>query len=360
MAVLTLSANMPAGLRLPALFSSIVNGAITFGIEEGRNTANFQVVIYDSPVDIFYGGLFISEAQGEVSYLRVGPTNSPWLTYGGLGGGGLFTYSDLLTFHAQGAAAAAVVMAGDDHITSSWQGDYLEGYDGNDWLDAGAGADTLDGGSGNDTYIVDHKDDRIFEVVGGGYDVVWTSSNFAMAPDAEIEELRAASSAYSLALAGNGFRNLIVGTSGNDEIDGKGGVDTLIGGAGNDLYIVDDAFDVVSESDGEGYDTVIAEVSYRLADYIEALKAAGGSAFINLTGNALPNEIIGNLGANRIEGLDGNDHLYGDGGNDSIYGGNGQDMIFGGHRQFNELKAKRLPGSAGQAALAMPVTSAQI
>ncbi|PVE22768.1 hypothetical protein DC522_19160 [Microvirga sp. KLBC 81] len=31
----------------------------------------------------------------------------------------------------------------------------------------------------------------------------------------------------------------------------------------------------------------------------------------------------------------------------------------GGHRQFNELKAKRLPGSTDQAALAMPVTSVQ-
>jgi Ca2+-binding RTX toxin-like protein len=317
---------MPAGLRLPALFSSIVNDTMTFEIREGRKTASFQVTIYDSPVEIFYGGPAISEAQGEVSYLRFGPSNSPWLTYGDLGGGGLFTYSNLLTFHAQGV----VVMAGDDHIIGSWQGDYLEASTGNDRLDGGAGADTLDGGAGNDAYIVDHKDDRIFEIIGGGYDVIWTSANFAMAPDAEIEELRAAPNAYSLALTGNGFRNLIVGTSGNDEIDGKGGVDTLIGGAGNDFYIVDDTFDVVSESDGQGYDTVIAETSYRLADHIEALKAAAGSSSVNLAGNALTNVIIGNLGANRIEGLDGDDLLYGDGGNDIIYGGNGQDVIFGG------------------------------
>jgi serralysin len=330
MAVLTLSANMPAGLRLPALFSSIVNDAITFGIDEDGKTANFQVTIYDSPAEIFYRGPAIAEAQGEVSYMRFGPSSSPWLTYGDLSGGGFFTYTDLLTFHAQGAAAAAVVMAGDDHIIGSWQGDYLEAYAGNDRLDGGSGADTLDGGAGNDTYIVDHKDDRIFEIIGGGYDVIWTSASFAMAPDAELEELRASPSAYSLALTGNGFRNLIVGTSGNDEIDGKGGVDTLIGAAGNDLYIVDDTFDVVSESDGQGYDTVIAETSYRLADHIEALKAAAGSSSINLTGNALTNVIIGNLGANRIEGLDGDDQLYGDGGNDIIYGGNGQDVIFGG------------------------------
>lgn len=328
MAVLTFSASMPEGLRLQALFSAIVNNTVAYGLEAGEVTASFQVTIYNSPVDVYYRGLEVAQARGEISYLRFGPGTAPWLTY--THSGIAFVYDSLLTFHAQGALSAAVVMAGDDQLTGSWQGDYLDGYDGNDRLDGGTGADTMDGGAGNDTYIVDHKDDRIFEANGGGYDIVWSSTSFSMAPDAEIEELRAASGAYSLALGGNGFRNLIVATSGNDEIDGKGGIDTLIGGAGNDLYIVDDGLDLVLESDGEGYDTVIAESSYRLADYIEVLKAASGSSAINLLGNALSNEIVGNLGSNRIEGFDGDDRLYGDGGNDTVIGGVGQDEIFGG------------------------------
>ena len=46
---------------------------------------------------------------------------------------------------------------------------------------AAAGADTLDGGAGNDTYFIDNMDDRVLEALGGGYDIVWTSTNFAMA-----------------------------------------------------------------------------------------------------------------------------------------------------------------------------------
>ena len=330
MAVLTFSASMPTGLRLQALFSAIVDNAVTYGTEPGEETGSFQVTIYDSPVDVIYRGSDVAQAQGKVSSLQFGPANAPWLTYSHSNSGIAFVYNNLLTFHAQGAVSAAVVMAADDQITGSWRGDYLDGYGGNDRLDGGAGADTMDGGVGNDTYIVDHKDDRIFEANGGGYDVVWSSTSFSMAADAEIEELRAASGAYSLALGGNGFRNLIVATSGDDEIDGKGGIDTLIGGAGNDLYIVDDGLDVVLESDGQGHDTVIAEASYRLADHIEVLKAAGGLSSINLLGNARSNEIVGNLGANWIEGFDGDDRLYGDGGSDTVIGGAGQDVIFGG------------------------------
>jgi Ca2+-binding RTX toxin-like protein len=321
---------MPEGLRLQALFSAIVDNAMASGMEAGDETASFHVTIYDSPVDVYYRGSDVTLAHGEISFLRFGPGDAPWLTYSHSSGSIAFVYDNLLTFHAQGAVSAAVVMAADDQLIGSWRGDYLDGYGGNDRLDGGTGADTMDGGAGNDTYIVDHKDDRIFEANGGGYDVVWSSASFSMAPDAEIEELRAASEAYSLALGGNGFRNLIVATSGNDEIDGKGGNDTLIGGAGNDLYIVDDGLDVVLESGGQGFDLVIAEASYRLADHIEVLKAAGGLSSINLLGNALSNEIVGNLGANWIEGFEGEDWLYGDGGNDSVIGGTGQDVIFGG------------------------------
>ncbi|WP_262300207.1 calcium-binding protein [Microvirga sesbaniae] len=330
MAVLTFSASMPEGLRLQALFSAIVDNSITYGMKAGDETASFHVTIYDSPVDVYYQGREVTPTHGEISSVLFGPHDFPWLTYSHSSGGIAFVYDNLLTFHSQGTVSAALVMAGDDQLTGSWGGDYLDGYGGNDRLDGGLGADTMDGGAGNDTYIVDHKDDRIFEANGGGYDVVWSSANFAMAPDAEIEELRAASGAYALALTGNWVRNLIVATSGNDEIDGKGGIDTLIGGAGDDLYFVDDSLDVMLESDGQGYDTVIAEASYRLADHVEVLKAAGGLSSINLLGNALPNEIVGNLGGNWIEGFDGDDRLYGDGGNDTIIGGTGQDVIFGG------------------------------
>jgi serralysin len=330
MAVVTFTSSMPQGLRLEELFTSVVGESLVDRMESGHYIASFKIIIYQDPVDVFYEGSTVSEAGKSIAYLRFGPQSTPWLVYSEVNGLVQSTYSGLTSFHAQGAAAATAVMQGDDHLMGSSHGDYLEGYAGNDRLDGGAGADTLDGGSGNDTYIVDSRDDRVLETIGGGSDVVLTSVSFAMASDAEIEELIAVDGTSSLSLIGSDSANLIAGTSGNDKLDGKGGVDTLTGGAGDDLYIVDSPFDIAWEDIGQGHDTVLADASYTLSANIEVLKASGGYSAINLTGNALSNEIFGNLGANGIYGLDGDDGLYGDGGNDIIDGGVGQDVLYGG------------------------------
>jgi len=321
---------MRPGLRLRDFFTAI-EGAIVYGTKDGQKTASFQVEVDKTVIDVVYAGPEISENGGQVSYLEFQRNGVPWLTYGSLNGAVLFTYADgLAIFHSQGKAAAAAIMRGNDRLKGSSQGDYLEGYTGDDRLDGGKGADTLEGGPGDDTYIVDNSDDRVIERAGGGYDIVYTSVSFALAADAEVEELRAVAGVSSLSLFGSDFANRIVGTSGNDTIDGKGGIDTLIGGAGDDLYMVDSPFDVIWEDIGQGHDTVIASASYALGANIETLKASGGNAPIDLTGNELPNEIIGNAGDNVIHGLDGDDRLYGDGGNDWIDGGSGQDVLYGG------------------------------
>jgi serralysin len=345
MAVVTFNNSMPAGLRLEALFSWVIDGDVSVGHVAGIDTASFEVLIYAKPVPIFYSGPDLSAASGAVSYLRFGPESQPWLTFGTVDGPVQFTFTDLTAFHASGAAAAAVIMAGDDRLSGTGQGDYLEAYSGNDTLDGGSGADTLDGGLGNDTYRVDDPNDRVLEHSGGGYDVVQTSASFTMAADAELEELRAASSASSLILIGSDSSNSIVGTAGNDQIDGKGGTDTLTGGTGDDLYSVDSPYDLILENSGEGYDTVLAYASYQLSDHLEALKASPGYASLTLTGNALPNEIFGNLGPNAMSGLAGDDKLYGDGGNDSLYGGDGADVLYGG------MNNDRLDGGQGNDSL---------
>jgi Ca2+-binding RTX toxin-like protein len=330
MAVVTFRSDMRPGLRLRDFFTAAA-GTVTYKSDGEQETATFKIEVDKTILDVVYSGPTISEEGGQVSYLEFQRDGVPWLTYGSLGGPILFAYADALSaFQAQGAGAAAAIMQGNDQLIGSSRSDHLEGYAGNDLLDGGAGGDTLDGGSGNDTYIVDNWDDRVFEAAGGGYDVVCTGVSFAMAADVEIEELRAAAGARSLSLFGSDTSNLIVGTSGNDEIDGKGGVDTMIGGARDDLYIVDNPFDVIQEDIGQGRDTVIASTSYTLGANIETLKASGGYASINLAGNAQSNEIVGNAGANVIYGLDGDDRLYGDGGNDIIYGGSGQDILYGG------------------------------
>ncbi|MGO4524145.1 hypothetical protein AB4097_04700 [Microvirga sp. 2MCAF35] len=328
MAVVTFSDNMRPGLRRQDFFTPII-GPIGYGDDGMSETATFQVNVDHSLFDIIYRGPAIGDNSGQVSWMEIWLGAELWLTY--TSDTVPFTYDEgLAIFHASSAAAAARIMQGSDQLIGSSHGDYLEGYAGNDHLDGGAGADTLNGGAGNDTYIVDNTDDRVFEAIGGGYDIILTSVSFAMAADAEIEQLRAAAGANSLTLIGNDFSNVIVGTSGNDALDGKGGFDTLIGGAGDDLYFIDSSSDVVVEEAGQGYDTVIAYASFVLSDNVEVLKAGGGDFYLSLTGNALSNEIFGNAGANFIDGRDGDDWLYGDGGNDVIYGDNGQDVLYGG------------------------------
>lgn len=96
------------------------------------------------------------------------------------------------------------------------------------------------------------------------------------------------------------------------------------GGAGNDVYITDDAGDVVVESASSGTDKVQSTASHALSANIEQLFLMG-SAAIDGTGNALDNYLSGNGAANVLQGNAGNDTLYGGGGNDTLIGGAGDD-----------------------------------
>ena len=57
---------------------------------------------------------------------------------------------------------------------------------------------------------------------------------------------------------GNALANAIVGTGGDNVLDGDTGADTMFGGAGNDAYLLDNIGDSVIENANEGSDTVYA------------------------------------------------------------------------------------------------------
>lgn len=133
---------------------------------------------------------------------------------------------------------------------------------------------------------------------------------------------------------------IIYGNGGANLIDGGGGADDLYGTTGDDIYHVRNARDIVYERAGEGNDTVLAHVTYKLTpgQSVEILGVApdAGTAALNLTGNELDQRLVGNAGANTLVGGGGADSLYGGAGND-VYGvDNSGDRVFEGIGQGSD------------------------
>ena len=186
------------------------------------------------------------------------------------------------------------------------------GGTGNDLLEGNTGNDVLDGGSGNDV------------------------------------------------LAGGAGDDQLLGGSGNDVLDGGAGVDQLEGGTGDEILILADVRDAVTELplgiDGGGNDTVVVAASYAQS-LKEALPATHGQAAfvlgradiahfptdvasyrqqidpdienIRLEGQA-NHDVVADDRANIVVGNEGDNHLYGGGGADHLFGGGGADWLHGG------------------------------
>ena len=96
---------------------------------------------------------------------------------------------------------------------------------------------------------------------------------------------------------------------------------------GDDLYVVDNAGDSVTENASQGADTVQSALSYTLGANVENLTLTG-SGSIDGTGNDFDNVLTGNNAANRLIGGRGNDTLNGGSGSDTGIGGEGNDTYF--------------------------------
>ena len=160
------------------------------------------------------------------------------------------------------------------------------------------------------------------------YDVQVKVSDGGSLSDTQALEV-AVTDVTGKAFRGTSGADKLRGTPENDTLDGKAGADKMLGGRGDDIYVVDNSKDKVTETAGEGVDLVKASVSYTLAANVEDLTLTGSKA-INGTGNGLANMIIGNSGKNTLKGGAGNDTLDGGRGNDKLYGGGGDDILNGG------------------------------
>ncbi len=224
--------------------------------------------------------------------------------------------------------------AGNDQLFGADGNDVMFGDAGNDQLSGGRGGDYMDGGFGNDTYVVDDLLDRVIEIgdYDGGTDTVISSLTMTLA--ANVENLSLAATAGAIdgtgnalnnRLEGNGYANTLRGGDGNDQLfglagndvlDGGAGLNFLSGGVGDDVYIVDDNGDTLTEAAGQGNDTVESSIGYALGANVENLTLRG-SADINATGNALDNILEGNAGNNLLFGGAGADKMRGGQGDDS-------------------------------------------
>ncbi|AJA09100.1 hypothetical protein SKP52_10995 [Sphingopyxis fribergensis] len=105
--------------------------------------------------------------------------------------------------------------------------------------------------------------------------------------------------------------------------------DALFGTARDDIFLVDDSGDRITEGAKAGFDRVETTLgSYTLGDNVEALIRRGAADFVG-NGNALANVMIGGAGSDALNGLGGNDEIAGNSGDDILAGGNGEDLLWG-------------------------------
>ncbi len=93
-----------------------------------------------------------------------------------------------------------------------------------------------------------------------------------------------------------------------------------MGGTGNDLFVVNNAADIISVGGTHGADSIQSSVSLTLPTTVNSLTLLGSA---NLTGVAVS-------GANVIVGNAGNDILKAGTGNDTLTAGSGVDTLIGG------------------------------
>ena len=228
----------------------------------------------------------------------------------------------LMTGTASGGDAEGDTLTNIENLTGSNFDDTLEGAAGNNKLVGGLGTDTVsyahaasgDNGLGVTVNLASIKSQN---TVVAGKD---TLSGFENLIGSEFNDT----------LSGSSGDNVLAELGGDDRLDGKAGADSLFGGAGDDTYVVDNAGDVVDETNGDGTDTVLSSISFSLVDPVHAVGAIEnltltGKGAISATGNDLDNILIGNSGANVLMGLDGADTLNGGTGADTMFGGTGDD-----------------------------------
>lgn len=219
----------------------------------------------------------------------------------------------LVNGNVQSYIENAIAGSGNDTIIGNPINNVLRGNNGNDSIDGQVGADTMIGGFGDDGYVVENSGDVVTEFAGQGNDTVYTSTTYNVPLNVEVLIMTGTA---DINTTGTGVRDIIIGNSGANIINGATGIDVMQGGGGNDTYAVDNPSDAVIEVAGGGFDNVYSSVDY-VIDGSQEIESAilTGNATV-LRGDNSNNQLFGNAQVNVIDGRGGTDYMLGQGGAD--------------------------------------------
>lgn len=225
--------------------------------------------------------------------------------------------------------------AGNDTLYGA--GDWANSGDGTNTLIGGAGSDRNIGGNGNDIFMFGWGDgsDTVENLGSGGTDTLQFRAGVL---SSQVQLYRDGSDLVAvIADSSNQARIKFFFTNSNlavermmfsdgtvwstDQIRARvisGQVDQLVGTAGDDVFIVDNASDVIAEGASGGVDEVRSSVTYFMPAHVENFTATG-VLNIGITGNAVDNILKGNAGDNEFRGSGGYDRALGGLGDDTYY-----------------------------------------
>lgn len=215
---------------------------------------------------------------------------------------------------------------GGDLLFGEQQADTLFGDNGDDFLYGGLGNDVLSGGAGNDTLYGDENNDTLNGdanddvLIGGtGNDLMYGGDGADSADGGAGNDIFYGGAGADYAAGGDGD-DVLIGEGDNDRLEGGAGADSIDGGLGADIIYGGAGADTIQG--GAGGDVLIGEAG---ADDIN-----GGADDDSIDGGADADTLRGGDGSDFIQGGSGADSLFGDAGADTLNGGDDGDTLTGG------------------------------
>jgi Ca2+-binding RTX toxin-like protein len=238
----------------------------------------------------------------------------------------------------------------DDVVMGNSAANHIQALAGDDWMAGHGGKDTLDGGDGVDTitYQWDPKGVNVNLAENWAIDgykqrdtlisiehVIGSRGDDWLNGDQQSNTLIGGNGKDTLAgnegddrLLGGDHDDRLFGGTGNDQLLGQAGADKLFGNDGHDYLCGGDDNDELFGGDGadillggDGQDTLYGEVGH---DWLDG--DAGDDTLYGQEGN---DNLAGGDGDDRLEGSSGLDSLFGGVGDDSLYGGTEADYLDG-------------------------------